>query len=163
LVHRVRETALGAYAHQDVPFEKLLDVLQLERALDHTPLFNVMFVLQNAPTGDVRATSSLTMRPLEAETGNAKFDLTLAMSESRSGIAGSFEYSTDLFEAQTIERLIGEFQILIEGIAADPERRISEYQLLSSADREKILVAWNDTAANLSDGRVVPALFEAQA
>ncbi|PMB03027.1 non-ribosomal peptide synthetase, partial [Fischerella thermalis CCMEE 5273] len=119
LLRRVREVALGAYAHQDVPFEKLVEKLQPQRNLSHTPLFQVMFVLQNAHSLEIEL-PSLTLSTLESDSGTAKFDLTLYMAETASGMIGSVEYNTDLFEPQTIQRLAEHFQTLLSGIVANP-------------------------------------------
>ncbi|HID62186.1 MAG TPA: non-ribosomal peptide synthetase, partial [Anaerolineae bacterium] len=163
LLKRVREMALGAYAHQDLPFEMLVDALQPERNLSHSPLFQVMFVLQEAPTG-AQALSDLTLRGVEAETGVAKFDLTLSMAEDGDGdgLGGVFEYNVDLFDAATIERMIAHFQTLLEGIVADPNRPISELPLLTEAERRQLLVEWNDTVADYPQDRCIHELFEAQ-
>ncbi|WP_423782433.1 amino acid adenylation domain-containing protein, partial [Fischerella thermalis] len=134
LLRRVREVALGAYAHQDVPFEKLVEKLQPQRNLSHTPLFQVMFVLQNAHSLEIEL-PSLTLSTLESDSGTAKFDLTLYMAETASGMIGSVEYNTDLFEAQTIQRLAEHFQRLLAGIAANPEQRLEELPLLSEAEQ----------------------------
>ena len=112
---RVRETTLGAYAHQDLPFEQLVEHLQPERDLSRTPLFQVMFAFQNAPMQDVEV-AALSFSALAAQTGTAKFDLTLSMSETEGGLSGSMEYNTDLFEASTIERMMEHFQTLLESI-----------------------------------------------
>ena len=119
LLGRVREVALGAYAHQDLPFEKLVEELQPERSLSHSPLFQVMFILQNAPRQTL-ALPGLTLRRLEVDSGTAKFDLTLSMTESADGLRAVWEYNTDLFEAATHRRLQGHFQTLLEGIVTDP-------------------------------------------
>jgi len=161
LLKRVREMALGAYAHQDLPFEMLVDALQPERNLSHSPLFQVMFVLQEAPMG-AQALSNLTLRGVEAETGVAKFDLTLSMAEDGDGLGGVFEYNVDLFDAATIERMIAHFQRLLEGIVADPNRPISELPLLTEAEREQLLVEWNDTQADYPQACCIHKLFEAQ-
>src|SRR5215212_8316317 len=113
LLGRVRETALGAYAHQDVPFEKLVEELQPERDMSHTPLFQVLFVLQNALRDELEL-PNLELHPLEVNSEKAKFDLSLFMTEQEQGLKGVFVYSTDLFEPETIERLLGHFRILLE-------------------------------------------------
>ncbi|HID51927.1 MAG TPA: non-ribosomal peptide synthetase, partial [Anaerolineae bacterium] len=120
LLARVRETALGAYAHQDLPFEMLVEELQPGRDLSHTPLFQVMFVLDNAPLDGLEL-PNLTLSPVEADGGTATFDMTLTLRESPDGLLGMWEYNTDLFDRSTIQRMIGHFQTLLEGIAADPQ------------------------------------------
>jgi non-ribosomal peptide synthetase component F len=136
LLRRVREVTLGAYTHQDLPFEKLVEELQPERNLSHHPLFQVMFVLQNTPTlGTAPAEDTPQSGDVPIVTGTAKFDLTISLVESEQGLLGAVEYNTDLFEKATIERLVGHYQTLLEGIVADPEQRISELPLLTETER----------------------------
>ena len=144
LLGRVREVSLGAYAHQDLPFEKLVEELQPERNLSHAPLFQVLFVLQNAPTSAIEL-PGLIVSPVPVDKGTAKFDLTLTLVEGTDGLRATVEYNTDLFDAATITRLLGHFQTLLEGIVADPEQRLSALPLLSAAERQQLLVEWNDT------------------
>ncbi|PMB16043.1 non-ribosomal peptide synthetase [Fischerella thermalis CCMEE 5282] len=160
LLRRVREVALGAYAHQDVPFEKLVEKLQPQRNLSHTPLFQVMFVLQNAHSLEIEL-PSLTLSTLESDSGTAKFDLTLYMAETASGMIGSVEYNTDLFEPQTIQRLAEHFQRLLSGIVANPEQRLEELPLLSEAEQQQLLVEWNDTETEYPN-QCIHQLFAAQ-
>jgi amino acid adenylation domain-containing protein len=147
LLGRVRATALGAFAHQDLPFEKLVEELQPERDPRHTPLFRVMFAFQNIPGGLTQRplvlAPGLTARPLQVDSGTAKFDLTLYLSETEQGLAASWQYNSELFEAATIERMGGHFQTLLAGILADPERRLSELPLLTEAERHQLLRACN--------------------
>src|SRR5262249_51235791 len=112
LLRQVRETALGAYAHQDLPFERLIDELELPRDLSRTPLAQAALALQNPPSPAV-ALSGLSLEVLSTPTATAKFDLTLTVTETPQGLAGSVEYSTDLFEAATIGRLVGHFRTLL--------------------------------------------------
>src|SRR6185369_16831878 len=109
LVRQAREVCLGAYAHQDVPFEKLVDELQPERSLSHTPLFQVVLVLQNLPQGTLNL-EGLRLESLTTDSGAAKFDLALVIAESAQGLDCTLEYNTDLFEADTIARLLAQFQ-----------------------------------------------------
>jgi hypothetical protein len=127
LAARVRKVCLEAYAHQDLPFEKLLEELQPQRDLSRTPLFQVMFVLQNAPTSDLKL-PGLQVIHWAAQKERSEFDLTLWMSEWGEVIAGSLEYSTDLFEAATISRMLKHFQMLLEGLVAHPDRRLLEFE-----------------------------------
>jgi non-ribosomal peptide synthetase component F/acyl carrier protein len=161
LLGRVRQVALDAYAHQELPFEMLVEQLQPERSLSYTPLFQVMFSLENAPMEPL-ALSSLTLDPWEIDAGIAKFDLSVSIEETERGLKGSLEYSTDLFDAATIARTIEHFQTLLEGIVAAPERRISELPLLSEAERHQLLVEWNDTWAEYPLKQCIHQLFEAQ-
>jgi amino acid adenylation domain-containing protein len=165
LLERVREVTLGAYTHQDLPFEQLVEALQPQRSLSHTPLFQVMFVLQNAPMLQIEL-PGLTLSPLESDTGTAKFDLTLIVSEmmpeTEPRLRGKFEYNTDLFDASTITRMVEHFCTLLSGIAATPERRISELPLLTEAERHQLLVEWNQTRTDHPKDRCIHQLFEEQ-
>src|SRR5829696_8711773 len=158
LLQRVRETALGAYAHQDIPFEKLVEELAPERNLNVTPLFQVMFALENAPLPEVEA-HGLKMRP-EALTGDtAKFDLALGIVETPLGLVADWQYRSELFEAATIERMASHFQMLLEGIIADPDARIADLPLLTSSERRQLLVEWNETPRLLPPTPLVHELF----
>ncbi|MFN0056081.1 MAG: amino acid adenylation domain-containing protein [Planctomycetales bacterium] len=161
VLKRVREVTLGAYAHQDLPFEKLVEELQPERNLSHSPLFQVMFVLQNAPSAPLEL-QGLTVSGLAIDNPTAKFDLTLSLGEQDGHFRGTLEYNTDLFQPETIGRLAGHFQVLLEGIVADPGRPIGELPLLTSAEQEQILVAWNRTETEYPRDQCLHELFEAQ-
>jgi amino acid adenylation domain-containing protein len=161
LLARVREVTLGAYAHQDLPFEKLVEELQPERSLDHTPLFQVMFVLQNAPWPAIDM-PALTLRIEDGETATAIFDLTLSIRETGQGLLGSFEFSTDLFDPDTIERMLEHFQSLLEGIVADSEQRLSALPLLTDRERRQLLVEWSGALADVPKDLCIHQLFEAQ-
>ena len=158
---QVKETALGAYAHQDLPFEKLVEDIQPERSLSQTPLFQVMFILQNAPR-EKRELSGLELHTLAVSTNTAKFDLTLFVFEDADVISLQLEYSTDLFEPKTIIRLLAHFEVLLEAIVANPERRVSELPLLTEPERWQLLVEWNHTAREFSQQDCVHQLIEAQ-
>jgi amino acid adenylation domain-containing protein len=165
LLRKVKEVTLEAYAHQDVPFEKLVEVLAPERNLDTTPLFQVMLVLQNAPQAEL-ALGKAKLQPLSLESGTAKFDLTMDLSESagrpREGMRGSLEYNTDLFEKATVGHMIQHFQTLLEAVANGSERSIDELPLMLEAERRQLLVEWNDTAASYGVNKCVHELFEEQ-
>ncbi|HEX4494252.1 MAG TPA: amino acid adenylation domain-containing protein, partial [Thermoanaerobaculia bacterium] len=160
LLGRARETALAAYLHQDVPFEKLVDELAPERSLAHTPLFQAMLVLQNAPTGSLEI-ETLSLRPVDVEATTSRFDLTLSLSEADGGLLGIVEYATDLYDAATIDRLIAGFERLLAGLVKEPERRAAEVGLLSHAEALQ-LRAWNDTAVAYSLERPLHAWIEDQ-
>src|SRR5262249_10376768 len=162
LVGRVKEVALGAYAHQDLPFEKLVEVLQPPRDLRRQPIFQVMLALQNMPHAAMEL-PGLTLRQLDSEQATAKFDLSLYLHEADSALNGYFEYATDLFDRATIERLAGHFTTLLEGIVAAPESRISELSLWSETERHRVLVEWNDTVAAYPADRCLHELFVDQA
>jgi amino acid adenylation domain-containing protein/non-ribosomal peptide synthase protein (TIGR01720 family) len=163
LLAQVREVTLGAYAHQEVPFEKLVQELQPERDPSRTPLFQVMFILQNAPV------SSLSLPGLRMEaTGSgggstAKFDLTLSLSESAEGLTGVLEFDTGLFEQATVERLLGHLRILLEGLLAQPGQPVFSLPLLDAAERRKLLVDWTDAGATDAMDVCLHTLFEQQA
>lgn len=162
LLHRVREVALGAYAHQEIPFERLVEEMAPARSLSHSPLFQVMFALQNAPNQTLEL-SDLSLEPMEVDSGTSKFDLTLFMSEQSDGLRGQLEYNTDLFEAETVRRLLGHWEVLLEGIATDPDRRLSELPLLTAGERRQLLVEWNATRADYPRQTCLHELIEAQA
>ncbi|HEX8141334.1 MAG TPA: amino acid adenylation domain-containing protein [Pyrinomonadaceae bacterium] len=161
LLRRVREVALGAYAHQDLPFEKLVEELQLERKLERNPLFNIAVNIPNTHL-PVLELPGLTLVPLEFDMKTAKFDLTLFMEELPQGLKLYLEYSTDLFEPTTIKRLMGHFQTLLEAVTRHPELRLSELPVLTEAERGRLLVEWNETATPYPAGQCVHHLFEAQ-
>src|SRR6185503_12945680 len=162
LLARVREVCLGAYAHQDVPFEKLVEELQPERALSHHALFQVMLVWQNAPQGSLEL-AGLNLSAMPAHTTQAKFDLTLSLEETGAGeLLGTIEYSSDLFEAETIERLSTHYQRLLAELARDTGQLISQTQMLSEAEREQVLVEWNQTAREYAPRACLHELIEAQ-
>ena len=131
LLGRVKEVALGAYAHQDMPFEKLVEELRPERSLSHNPLFQVLFSLQNAPRQAFEL-AGLTLKPLEAASGTAKFDISLFMSETSEGLRGRVEYNTDLFDAGTMERMLKHYEVLLEAAVENPGLRISQLPLLTA-------------------------------
>jgi amino acid adenylation domain-containing protein len=162
LLARVRKVAFEAYAHQEVPFEKVVGALRVPRSLNYTPLFQVMFILQNGPKQRFEL-PGLTLEELEFDSGTAMFDLTLEMREVDDGLFCAFEYSTDLFESTTVTRMLGHFQSLLEGIVADPGQRLSALPLLSMAERHQLLVEWNNTAAVYPHDQCLHELFEAQA
>jgi amino acid adenylation domain-containing protein len=158
LLERIREVTLEAFACQDVPFEKLVEALQPKRNLGQNPLFQVAFVLQPPMSG---VDSMLNRSQLDIDTETAKFDLTLELQETSEGIVGRFEYSIDLFNADTIDRMVGHFQTLLEGIVANPDQKISELPLLTEWERQQ-LVAWNNTATAYPQNACIHLLFEEQ-
>jgi amino acid adenylation domain-containing protein len=163
LLGRVRDVCLGAYDHQDVPFEKLVEDLTPERDMSRSPLFQVMFVLQNAPRGPMKL-GDLTLSPQEADrTITAKFDITLSVTELPQGLGVVAKYNTDLFDAASIARMLEHFRILLQEIVANPERPLSAVTLLSDDERHRVLVDWNQTAIAFSPNRCVHQLVEMQA
>src|ERR1700741_182011 len=161
LVARVRESALGAYEHQDLPFEKLVEVMQPERDTSYSPLFQVMFHLGNLEMPSFNL-PGLTLTPLEADTGTSKFDLTLDLTESSTGLKGFFDYSTDLFDQVTIQRLSERFQILLQAIVADPETLISSLPLLSPEEEKQLVVGLNETDEAFPHAPCLHQIFEDQ-
>jgi amino acid adenylation domain-containing protein/non-ribosomal peptide synthase protein (TIGR01720 family) len=160
VLSRVRDVMLGAYAHTDLPFEKLVEELKLERDLSYTPLVQVMLVL-NEPMPQIQM-AGLTVSWLAVETATAKFDLTLSFENTASGLIGNWEYNTDLFDASTIARMAGHFQTLLDGIVANPQQRVSQLPLLTERERHQILVEWNNTTKEYPKDKCIHQLFEEQ-
>jgi amino acid adenylation domain-containing protein/non-ribosomal peptide synthase protein (TIGR01720 family) len=158
---RVKETCLGAYAHQDMPFERLVQEIEPERDLSRTPLFQVVFVLQNAPPAAL-AMSGLRRRSIGAESGTAKFDLTITLAETPAGISGGIEFATDLFDAATVTRLGAHFAELCASVAAAPELPVRELSILPVEERRRVVVDWNDTRTSYPRDATIHALFRAQ-
>ncbi len=161
LLAQVRETTLKAYENQDVPFEKVVEVLQPQRSLSHSPLFQVMFILQNAPMTDVEL-PGVSLSSIELESTIAKFDLTLSMTETDQGLVGEWEYNTDLFNQSTIERMAAHFHNLLEAIVENPKQNVGTFNLLSDSERDQLLVKWNDTATVYPQNKCIHQLFEQQ-
>ena len=161
LISRVRDVCLGAYGHQDLPFERLVHELHPERDLSRNPLFQVMFILQNAPRS-LPQVSGISFERVEIESSTSPFDLSLFLRERDEKLTGFFEYSTDLFDRLTIKRMIGQFQTLLEGIVADPDQPISTLPLLTEEEKHQLLVEWNDTVADYPKDSCIHKLFEAQ-
>ena len=140
---RVREVALGAYEHQDLPFDKLVEELQPERQLNRNPLFQVVFALHSglAPTLKL---PGLNVRQLTATSQTSKYDLSLQFVDTEDALTGFLEYSTELFDAKTIERLLTHYQTLLESIVKNPEQSIARLQLLPRHEQHKLLLDWNN-------------------
>jgi non-ribosomal peptide synthetase component F len=160
LLHRVQEVALGAYAHQDLPFETLVEELQPERHLSRNPLFTVTFQLFNAPTAAPANPGSI--RSLEIKRGTAIFDIAFSLFETANGLTGGWEYNTDLFEAATIARMAGHYAALLEAIAANPARALSEFPLLDPVERALVVDEWNRTARDYPADALLHRMIEAQ-
>ncbi|MEA5581859.1 amino acid adenylation domain-containing protein [Nodularia harveyana UHCC-0300] len=161
LLQQVKQVALDGYAHQDVPFEQVVEALQPERNLSHTPLFQVMFALQNAPLGNLEL-SGLSLTPLPIETVTAKFDLTLSMEETPEGLMGTWEYNCDLFEAETIARMTSHLQHLLAEIVTTPEQSVGLLPMLSPQEQHQLLVEWNDTETEYPVDMAIHQVFVAQ-
>ncbi|WP_186032284.1 non-ribosomal peptide synthetase, partial [Burkholderia gladioli] len=171
LVSRMRETALGAYANQDLPFEQLIEALQPERSLSHAPLFQAMIVLLNAPKGaaasqEASASSELridAIPPDDDQIATAKFDLTLTLAEGEAALDGAFLYSSELFDRSTVERMGGHFLRLLAAFAAAPHSRVDSLSMLGDDEFEQVTARWNATATAIPYPPTAHALFEAQA
>ncbi|WP_164021359.1 non-ribosomal peptide synthetase, partial [Pyxidicoccus trucidator] len=162
LLARVRESTLGAYSHQDVPFEKLVEELQPVRDPSRTPLFQVMFALVGGDDASgVAVMPGLSFQPMPVKVHTARFDLALAVSQDPEGLSGHIEYSTDLFREDTVRRLSAHLLVLIESAMAEPLRPVTELPLLTPAERQRMLVEWNDTRAPVPE-TTAHQLFEAQ-
>jgi amino acid adenylation domain-containing protein len=161
LLRREREAALGAYANQDVPFERVVQELQPVRAINRSPLFQVAFGLHNTPWDGVKL-KGIEFEWAEMERRWAKFDLTLGVEVVAEGLRGYMDYRKDLFEAETIGRLAGHWERVLAGFVRNPGQRLSEVELLSDREREQILVGWNQTAREYPRNRCIHELFEDQ-
>ncbi|MCX5965818.1 MAG: condensation domain-containing protein, partial [Cyanobacteria bacterium] len=165
LLLMVREVSLQAYAHQDLPFEKLVDALQPVRSLSHLPLFQVMFDLQNVPIPSLDL-PNITVSSFPIETGTSKFDLSLSIEHTSSDWIAEWEYNSDLFDDATIARMARNFQTLLEEIVANPQQPISQLKLLTESERHELLVEWNNTQVNYPLNHLDDCIhqwFEAQA
>ncbi|MDH0485647.1 MULTISPECIES: non-ribosomal peptide synthetase [unclassified Pseudomonas] len=164
LLARVRETVLGAQAHQDLPFESLVDALQLERSLDRNPLFQVMFNHQPrvADVGELSSRSGLVARPLQRKDCTVQFDLTLDTYEQGGKLCVAFTYALDLFEAASIARLAGHWRNLLEALCIQPERPLAELPLLGAQERQRTLLDWNPPVESRAGGLCLQALIEEQ-
>ncbi|MFP2932073.1 amino acid adenylation domain-containing protein, partial [Pyxidicoccus sp. 3LG] len=158
---QVRDTTLAAFEHQDLPFEKLVEELQPQRDLSRNPVVQVLFALQNAPGGELKA-PGLTLRELELEHATAQFDLNLTLAESHDGLRGTLEYSTDLFEASTVARMAGHLRTLLDAVVAEPDRPLGTVELLTPAERQQVVVEWNRTQGDFARDACIHTLFEHQ-
>ncbi|MBT9332216.1 non-ribosomal peptide synthetase [Paracidobacterium acidisoli] len=158
LLRRIRETALGAYANKDVPFQRLVTELRHEREAGTSPLFQIMFALDSFMQPGTAA-----FVQVDTDPGIAKFDLTLQLTELPDSVSGWFEYRTDLFDAADIQNFAACFSVMLDAIARDPETSIADVPLLSAEERHRILVEWNDTAMDFEKGQTLHSLFEEQA
>jgi len=161
LLKRVREVTLGAYAHQDLPFERLVEHLHAERDMSRSPLFQILFLFQNAPLGTLEL-PGITLAPLEYYSGAVGYDLMISVREQGQNLHVKWEYSKDLFNETTIKRMLQHYSVLLEAIASDPEARISELPLLDEVERKQLLVDWNDTVSPYPVHEPFTRLFELQ-
>ncbi len=162
LLKQVRENTLKAYAHQDLPFEQLVEAIQPERDMSHSPLFQVAFILQNAPFERFEL-KDLTIEPFMAENPTAKYDLTLYTSETEDGIVCFWEYNTDLFEEDTIQRMMEHYQNMLNAVVEDAAQKIDSIDYLTAKEKELLFRKWNQTQRDFPDQATVHGLFEALA
>ncbi|GHO97478.1 non-ribosomal peptide synthetase [Reticulibacter mediterranei] len=160
LMQRVREILLRAYAHQDLPFEQVVDLIRPIRALSRNPLVQILFILQKSYETDF-SLPALSLTPLTVDSGTAKFDITFSLEECERGLKGTVEYNTDLFTQTTIQRLITHFQLLLESAVADPTQRLTELPLLTPQEQQQI-IGWNATARSYPSTICLHQAFEAQ-
>jgi amino acid adenylation domain-containing protein len=162
LLQQTRQTCLDAYAHQDIPFEYLVEQLQPERSLSHNPLFQVMMVLQNAAGVGVNVSlPGLDLQYLEQSFPFAKFDLLLDLRERHEQLHCMWEYATDLFEASTIKRMAGHFEVLLTAIAQNPQQPIRQLPIITPAESQQLQI-WNQTDTNYPQHHTLVTLFEEQ-
>ncbi len=161
ILKQVKETSIGAFANQDLPFEKLIEAVQPERNLNVPPVFQVLFTFQNLPMSKVKV-AGLEFEPVNIDNKTVKYDLTLSLEETPRGISGGFGYNTDLFEKDTIERLARHFENLLQSIVENPTARFSELEILDKSEKRKILYEWNKTEREYELTVPVHRLFEMQ-
>jgi amino acid adenylation domain-containing protein len=162
LLLQVEDLTLEAYAHQDLPFERLVEALGVSRDKSHSPLFQVMFTLQNASSDHELRLPGLALEMLPSVVQTAKFDLTLNLAEKPEGLVGELEYNTDLFERDTIHRMVGHLECLLEAIVAHPQNRLSELPLLTDQEQRLIIDEWNHATGDYAWQDTIHARFEAQ-
>ena len=165
VLQRTRQRTLGAFLHQYFPFEQLVDLLQPKRDMSHSPLFQIMFAFQNLPKDDLNEVqwSGLTQSSFTAiDSKTSMFDLTLFVWDSRHGIHGVAEYNSDLFTGSTIISLLERFQVLLEGIVANPNQRLRDLPWLTETEKRQVLVEWNETQTDFPQDICLHELFESQ-
>ena len=163
LLAQVKETTLEAYDHQNIPFEKIVDKVTLERDTSRSPVFQVMFALQNNRHVPISQFGDVTLSPEPLSAHHAKFDITFNIEETSSGLDVSIEYCNDLFLPETIERMVGHFQTLLSSIVAKPDQEISRLAILGKAEEKQLLVDFNDTQVDYPKEKTIVDLFENQA
>lgn len=162
LLKQVREVTIGAYEHQEMPFERLVEVLQPERSVSHSPLFQVMFTLQNTPTPMMQL-DGLRLEPIPVAMGTAKAELSLGVFESERGLKVWIEYREDLFDVTFIRGMLQHYKTLLEAVVLDPVRRVSDLPLLGEGERLQMVAEWNETAHEYDAGQCINHLLEAHA
>ncbi|MDC9623364.1 amino acid adenylation domain-containing protein [Xenorhabdus sp. XENO-7] len=162
LLAQIRERALAAYAHQDLPFEQVVEALQPERSLSYSPVFQVMLTLNNTPAQDL-VLPGLLLSPVEQARYSAHFDLTLSLTETETGLTGDLEYASDLFDPTTIERMVEYFKQVLTAMVADATQTIASLPILPASERQQLLVDFNATQTDFPQDALIHQLFEAQA
>jgi len=162
LLGQARETTLGAYSHQDLPFERVVEAVQPERDLSREPLFQMLFVLQNTPQQSMEL-PGVTIRPLALESDIAKFDLSLAALEVPDGVVLSLNYRTELFDATTAQRIVGYLKTLLTAAVEEPDALLSQLPMLAPWESQQLLVEWNDTEVSSLPVDTLHGLVAAQA
>ncbi|MES2299303.1 MAG: amino acid adenylation domain-containing protein, partial [Pseudomonadota bacterium] len=163
LLAQVKASTLGAYEHQDLPFDQVVEALQPVRSMSHSPLFQVMFSLNNTPGGTLLELPGLSIAPLEQASATSPYDLVLSLSEEGDLIAGGISYSSDLFDAATIERMAGQLQVLLGAMAADESLEVGALPLLSTSEHALLIEGFNQTCVDYPRDGLIHQLFEAQA
>ncbi|WP_424533408.1 amino acid adenylation domain-containing protein [Sphaerisporangium viridialbum] len=163
LLHQVKNTALTAYDHQDLPFERIVEELAPQRDLTRNPLFQTMLVLQTTTETQTWNLPGIEVHPAPITGGLAKFDLNLTLYEVDDGLSGHFDYPTDLYDKSTIERMAGHYQTLLQGLADHPTTPLSQISMLTEAEQRQMLVEWNDTAGPFPAARTIHELVAEQA
>ncbi len=164
VIKKVKQASLGAYAHQDLPFEMLVDNLDIERDMSYSPVFQVMFILQNAQnTTGLRISSDLVLEQVEIDAGTATFDLSFSVTEQPKFLEILVEYNSDLFDHETIERLLVHLEILLDRLVQNPDKSISNLSLLNDVELETVIRTWNNTPLNLPEVPLIHQLFRKQA
>ncbi|NVO09474.1 MAG: hypothetical protein HXX16_05880, partial [Bacteroidales bacterium] len=160
-LNEIKTTTLDAYRNQDMPFEKIVDIIEPERNMAYSPIFQTLMVLHNFPESELTF-SGINLQQFNFKSTISKFDLRFEFFETKNGIEGVFEYNTDLFLQSTIERMINHFYILVNSVLENPQIQINEIEILTPTERHQLLVEWNDTEADYPKGRCIHQLFEEQ-
>ncbi len=163
LLGRIKATTLSAYAHQDLPFEQVVEAVKPPRSMSHSPIFQVMLGLNNTPKTEALTLPGLCLTPLLRPSTTTQFDLALSLTEVDDVIVASLDYASDLFDAATVERWAGHWQVVLSGMVADDQQRINQLPLLTQAEIKHIVVDWNDTDADYAPNNSLHHLFEQQA
>jgi amino acid adenylation domain-containing protein len=161
LLEKVRSVVWDAHAHQDIPFEQVVEALKPERSLGYNPLFQALFVLENFSL-DTLELPDISLTPEIIDRGTSKFDLSVSAWQTKKGLKGFWEYNSDLFASDTIRRMIGHFQTLLAAIVKDPQEKVRDLPLLTESERHQLLVEWNNTHTDYPQDKCLHQLFEEQ-